>query len=114
MADDVMSVLPRMARRGEKFSAIILDPPTFSRSESGAFQVERHFEKLLLAALEVADRNAHILLSTNCSTLREHALEVMGRYCLKVSRRAGKFHRTEPLPDLPPGTGASTIWLSLR
>ena len=115
IVDDVFSVLPRLARRGEKFDAIILDPPTFSRSHQGkAFQVERDFEKLLLEALEVAERKASILLSTNCSALRDRALDVLGRYCLKVSRRAGSFHRTHPLPDFPPGAGASTVWLTLR
>ena len=78
------------------------------------FRVERDFEKLLLLALEVADRHAHILLSTNCLTLRERALEVMARYALKVSRRAGNLH-CEPSPaDFPPGAAASTVWLSLR
>jgi len=115
LADDVMAVLPRLARRGEKFDAIILDPPTFSRSHRGkAFQVEQDFETLLLAALEVAERNAHILLSTNCSTLGERALEVMGRFCLKATRRAGNFHREPSLPDFPQGVGAATIWLTLR
>lgn len=115
IADDVMAVLPRLARKGEKFDAIILDPPTFSRSHRGkAFQVEQDFETLLLAALEVAERNARILLSTNCSTLRERALEVMGRFCLKATRRAGDFHREPPLPDFPPEVGAATIWLTLR
>lgn len=115
IADDVMEVLPRLARKGEKFDAIILDPPTFSRSHRGkAFQVEQDFETLLLAALEVAARNARILLSTNCSTLRESALEVMGRFCLKATRRAGDFHREPPLPDFPPGVGAATVWLTLR
>jgi 23S rRNA (cytosine1962-C5)-methyltransferase len=115
LTDDVMEVLPRLARRGEKFDAIILDPPTFSRSHRGkAFQVEQDFETLLLAALEVADRNARILLSTNCSTLRERALEVMARFCLKATRRAGEFHREPPLPDFPPGVGAATVWLTLR
>ena len=115
IADDVSAVLPRLARRGERFDAIILDPPTFSRSREGkAFQVERDFEKLLLESLEVARRNTSILLSTNCSALRDHALEVMGRYCLKVSRRAGNFHRVPPLPDFPAGAGASAIWLILR
>jgi len=115
MADDVMTVLPRLARRGEKFDAIILDPPTFSRSHRGkAFQVENDFEDLLLAALEVAERNASILLSTNCSTLGERALEVMGRFCLKATRRAGEFHREPALPDFPAGVGAATVWLSLR
>lgn len=115
IADDVFRVLPRLARHGDKFDGIILDPPTFSRSHRGSvFHVESDFEKLLLSALEVADRNAQVLLSTNCSTLREHALEVMGRYCLKVTRRAGNFHRTPPLPDFPPGAAASTVWLILR
>jgi 23S rRNA (cytosine1962-C5)-methyltransferase len=115
IADDVLSVLPRLARKGEKFDAIILDPPTFSRSHRGnIFHVEEDFEKLLVAALEVAERNARILLSTNCSTLREHALEVLARYCLKVTRRAGIFHREPPPPDFPPGAAASTVWLTLR
>ena len=115
LADDVMSVLPRLARKGERFDVIILDPPTFSRSHRGkAFQVERDFETLLLAALEVAERDAKILLSTNCSSLGERALEVMARYCLKATRRAGNFHRGSPLPDFPPGVGAATVWLTMR
>jgi 23S rRNA (cytosine1962-C5)-methyltransferase len=115
LADDVLSVLPRLARKGEKFDVIILDPPTFSRTHKGrTFQVEQDFENLLLAALEVAERDARILLSTNCSTLGQRALEVMGRFCLKASRRAGDFHREPGLPDFPPGVGAATVWLTLR
>src|SRR3954469_23387110 len=115
IADDVMAVLPRLARKGEKFDVIILDPPTFSRTHRGrTFQVEHDFETLLLAALEVAERNAHILLSTNCSTLGARALEVMGRFCLKATRRAGDFHREPGLPDFPAGVGAATVWLTLR
>src|SRR6266436_5515486 len=64
IADDVTSVLPRLARKGEKFDMIILDPPTFSRSHRGkAFHVERDFENVLLAALELVARDGHILLS---------------------------------------------------
>jgi 23S rRNA (cytosine1962-C5)-methyltransferase len=115
IADDVLAVLPRLARKGEKFDVIILDPPTFSRTHGGkTFQVENDFERLLLAALEVAERNAHILLSTNCSTLGQRVLEVMGRFCLKATRRAGDFHRQPALPDFPPGVGAATVWLALR
>jgi 23S rRNA (cytosine1962-C5)-methyltransferase len=115
IADDVMTVLPRLTRKGEKFDAIILDPPTFSRSPGGkAFQIENDFEKLLVNALDLAERDSHILLSTNCSTLREHALEVMARYGLKRARRAATFHRQPPLPDFPPGAAASSIWLTLR
>jgi 23S rRNA (cytosine1962-C5)-methyltransferase len=114
ITDDVFEVLPRLVRKGEKFDMIVLDPPTFSRSRRGkTFQVESDFETLLLSALEVAERDSRILLSTNCSTLDERALEVMARFCLKVTRRAGKFSR-EPKPiEFPPGAAASTIWLTL-
>ena len=115
LADDVVDVLPRLARRGEKFDIIILDPPTFSRSWRGKkFQVERDFETVLLMALELADEGGRILLSTNCTALNERALEVMARFCLKRVRRTGSFHREPILPDFPPRTGAATIWLTLH
>lgn len=115
MADDVMEVLPRLAHRGEKFDMIILDPPTFSRSSRGkTFHVEDDFEKLLIRALDLTERDSRILLSTNCSTLHEHALEVTARYGLRAARRAGTFHRQPPLSDFPAGAGASSIWLTLR
>jgi 23S rRNA (cytosine1962-C5)-methyltransferase len=115
IADDVFEVLPRLSRKGAKFDLIVLDPPTFSRSHRGkTFQVESDFESLLMAALEVADRDCRLLLSTNCTALDERALEVMARYCLKTSRRAGSFH-AEPRPvEFPPNSGASTTWLTLR
>ena len=115
IADDVRPVLRRMARRGEKFDVIVLDPPTFSRTKGGrAFHVERDFEELIAAALEVAERAGRILLSTNCETLDEKALERMARYCLKLSRRAGTLHRQPPPVDFPPRTGAKTVWLTLH
>lgn len=115
IADDVLSVLPRLARKGEKFDAIILDPPTFSRSHRGkVFHVERDFEDLLGSALETADRNCRVLISTNCTSLNENRLETIGRYSLKLARRAATFHRQPPPAEFPPGAGASTIWMTLR
>src|SRR5256712_6231470 len=74
ITDDVQSVLPRLSRRGEKFDAIILDPPTFSRAPGGKrFQVQHDFESLLISALAVAERDAHVLVATNCSALGERA-----------------------------------------
>jgi 23S rRNA (cytosine1962-C5)-methyltransferase len=115
IADDVRPVMRRLERRGEKFDMIILDPPTFSRTKRGsAFHVEKDFEELIAAALEVTERNGRILLSTNCETLNEQALERMARYCLKLSRRSGTLHRQPPPAEFPPGVGAATIWLTLR
>jgi 23S rRNA (cytosine1962-C5)-methyltransferase len=115
IADDVMEFLPRLARRGEKFDIVILDPPTFSRSHKGkAWQVERDFEDLLQVTLELVARDAHILLSTNCTTLTERALEVMARYCLKTVRRAGTLHHQPRPADFPVESPSRTVWLTLR
>lgn len=114
-ADDVLDVLPRLARRGELFDAIILDPPTFSRGNKGRrFQVERDFETLLIAALELAAPRARLLLSTNCTRLTRRALESIARYALKATRRAADFHTEPPLPDIQVEVAATTLWLMMK
>jgi 23S rRNA (cytosine1962-C5)-methyltransferase len=114
IADDVLAVMPRLARRGEKFDIIILDPPTFSRNQSGeAFQVQRDFDQLVTLALEVAAPGAQMLLSVNHSAMRVGDLEQAGRRALKLAGRGGRFTQTAPLPDFPEGHGAKTVWLEL-
>jgi 23S rRNA (cytosine1962-C5)-methyltransferase len=115
IADDVLAVLPRLARRGEKFDAIVLDPPTFSRNQSGeAFQVQRDFEKLVTLALEVAAPAAKILLSVNHSAMRVADLEWAARHAFKLAGRIGDFLASAPVSDFPTGHGAKTVWVELR
>ena len=115
IADDVLAVLPRLARRGEKFDVIILDPPTFSRNQAGAaFQVQRDFGQLVTLALDVAALGAKILLSVNHSAMRVADLEWAARNALKLAGLSGRFNATAPLPDFPPGQGAKTVWLEAK
>jgi 23S rRNA (cytosine1962-C5)-methyltransferase len=115
IADDALAVLPRLARRGERFDTIILDPPTFSRNHAGAaFQVQRDFDRLVTLALEVAAPGARILLSVNHSAMRVADLEWAARSALKLAGRGGRFHPAAPLPDFPPGQGAKTVWLEVK
>ena len=115
LADDVLDVLPRLERRGEKFDMILLDPPTFSRGNRGRrWQVEEQIEDLLRAALELAAPGAFILISTNCTKLNRRALEHAARFALKTARRGGDSHHELPLPDFPEGEGAQTLWLHSR
>ena len=114
-ADDVLDVLPLLAKRGEKFDAIILDPPTFSRGNKGRrWQVEQHLEDLITAAMELAMPKCSILLSTNCTKLDPAALERTARFCAKLNRRTADCARSAGLPDFPPNHGASTLWMHLR
>ena len=115
LADDVLEVLPRLARRGEKFDAIVLDPPTFSRGNKGRrWQVGQHLEDLVIASMEVAAPSSRILISPNCATIQIADIERVARFALKFHRRPGDLHREAQPPDFPPGHGARTLWVSLR
>jgi 23S rRNA (cytosine1962-C5)-methyltransferase len=115
VADDILELLPGFDSRKERFDLIILDPPTFSRGSNGSrWQVERHFEDLLCAALEVAMPRCAILLSTNCTQFDQAALEHMARVCAKGKRRTADYARTGPMIDFPAGHGASTLWMMVR
>jgi len=115
IADDVLGVLPRLARRGDKFDVIILDPPTFSRNQEGeAFQVQKDFDRLVTLALDVAAPGANLLLSVNHSAMRVADLERSARSALKIAGRSGRFIPVAPLPDFPPGHGAKTVWVEVR
>lgn len=66
IAEDVPVFLDRLARRGETFDAILLDPPTFGRGGPGRpFRVERDLPRLISRAVAVAAPRARILVSTN-------------------------------------------------
>jgi 23S rRNA (cytosine1962-C5)-methyltransferase len=112
--DDVRPVLRRMAARGEKFDAIILDPPTFAHAPRGKpFHVENEFAELIARSLQVAAGKAWILLSTNCSSLRTATLQNICTEALKTARRTAKFRYPPQLPDFPSDTGARALWVSL-
>lgn len=115
IADDALAVMPRLARRGEKFDTIILDPPTFSRNQAGtAFQVQRDFDRLVTLALEVAAPGAKILLSVNHSAMRVNDLEQSARGAMRLAGVSGRFQPGVPLIDFPAGHGAKTVWLDVR
>ena len=110
--EDVPAYLARLARREEKFDAIILDPPTFGRGGGRrTFRVGDDFENLLRGALKIAAPDAAILLSTNYSAWSDKDLMQL------AGQTAGgakfHFHRTPPQPDFPGITHSNALWLVL-
>lgn len=115
LADDVLDVLPRLERRGEKFDLLILDPPTFSLGNKGRrWRVEEQIEDLLRIALEIAAPGASLLVSTNCTKLDRATLERTVRFMVKTVRLGGEISHEPALPDFPAGDGAQTLWLKLK
>jgi 23S rRNA (cytosine1962-C5)-methyltransferase len=89
---DVFDWLRRLARKPRLFDAVLLDPPTFSRSKhSGIFRAARDYGKLLAAALPLLKPGGVLFASTNAaewppedfvSTL-ESAVRAAGRKLLQ-------------------------------
>lgn len=112
LADDVFDVLPRLARRGETFDVIILDPPTFSRGRGGrVFRAETDLPALVEMALACATPSARLLISTNCSRISQGDLQKLLKKSIKIPLL---IEQPEGLPDFPEESGSSTLWLSLR
>ena len=111
-AEDVRKVLPRLIRRGEKFDAIILDPPTFAHGAKGrAFRIAHELEPLLISCLALASRRCAILVSVNQSGTGESELattlrEILAREQVRARLRPG--HRP---PEVPPERMPATLWI---
>lgn len=73
IAADAREYLQRAAKKaargdeGAGYSWVIIDPPTFSRSDRGPFQVRREMPALVEAALAVQSGPGGILISSNDS-----------------------------------------------
>jgi len=108
VAEDVPTYLRRLAKRGEAFDAIILDPPTFGRGGSGkTFRVERDFAALLADALQLARSGAAILLSTNFS---EWDADRLANDALRLAP-AATFKKIPPPADFATAPPSATIWI---
>ncbi|MCS1409010.1 MAG: Ribosomal RNA large subunit methyltransferase I [Verrucomicrobia subdivision 3 bacterium] len=63
---DVFGWMKRFIRRGRRFDAIVLDPPTFSRSkEGGVFKVKRDLPGLVETVVALLKPGGRILVSSN-------------------------------------------------
>jgi 23S rRNA (cytosine1962-C5)-methyltransferase len=109
LADDVFDVLPRLARRGERYDVVILDPPTFSRGRRGrVFRAADDLPRLARLAADCLAPGGWLLLSTNCSTISESHLRGLARQSLPES---AVMESLPPLVDFPAGTAAVTLWV---
>ena len=67
---DTFDWIKRLAKRGELYDLVILDPPTFSRSKvSGIFQAKRDYGRLAKAASALVRKNGMLLACCNAVTL---------------------------------------------
>jgi len=110
--EDVRRILPRLARRGEKFDAVILDPPTFAHGGRGrAFRIQRELEPMLLACLPLLAPRASMLLSVNEANTTPASLETWARETLHREGVSARLEHGQKPADVPSDRMPATLWI---
>ncbi len=86
--DDVMSLLPRWARRGDRFDTVISDPPSFSRSKKGTFSTQKDLDALHGLLIDMLAPGGTLISSINSEKVSvkafhasfENAADLRSRY----------------------------------
>lgn len=93
---DTFHWLRRFAKQGRRFNAIILDPPTFSRSDKGkVFRAEKDYRELAALALDCLAPDGTLLCCTNCRSLYPDQFE------RQIREASGRPLSIDPAP-MPP------------
>jgi 23S rRNA (cytosine1962-C5)-methyltransferase len=114
---DAFDWLRRLARKGRRFDAVLLDPPTFSQSrEHGVFRAATDYGGLVGAALPVLAPDGVLLASTNAATLAPEAfLAQVDAAVHAAGRRVTARHFAPQPPDFPvtrdEPAHLKTVWL---
>ncbi len=116
---DVFGWLRRLANKGRRFDAVILDPPTFSQSrEHGVFRADRDYGGLARAALAVLAADGILLASTNAARYAPaRFLEDLSEAVRLGGRRILQRHYAPQPPDFPISRDEpahlKTVWLRI-
>jgi 23S rRNA (cytosine1962-C5)-methyltransferase len=65
LADDATKVVPRLAKRGETFDLIVLDPPTFGRATGRVFRIEKDLPSMVRGCFALLAPGGCLLVSCN-------------------------------------------------
>jgi 23S rRNA (cytosine1962-C5)-methyltransferase len=102
LARDALDALPRLARRGELFDLIALDPPSFASTRGGVFSVERDYARLAGQALTLLAPGGTLLACTNHARLSEHDLRrMLEQAAHDQARTTVRIELCAPPPDHP-------------
>ncbi|MDZ4198076.1 MAG: class I SAM-dependent methyltransferase, partial [Kiritimatiellia bacterium] len=117
IVDDAIKFLAREERRGKRYDAIILDPPSFGRGKSGElFKIERDLPGMMDACERLlSDDPAFILLSAHTPGFSPMVLEnlLRQRFANRSGRvESGEMQLTGSTTVLPLPNGAYARWMS--
>ncbi len=100
---DAFDWFGRLSRKGRRYAALVLDPPTFSQSrEHGRFRVEEDYGRLVVAALPLLAPGGVLLACANTARLPAAAfVETVRAGAHAAGRRIDAEHYAPQSPDFP-------------
>ena len=93
---DCFSWLPRMARRGDRFDLLILDPPSYSKVRKRRFSVLKDYADLVAQAVQLVDRGGWLLACVNHTKMSRRRLHQAVLDGLKRARRIAREVQHRP------------------
>ena len=116
---DVFDWVARFAKKQRTFDLVILDPPTFSQSrESGVFQAERDYGRLVALACRVIRKEGYLFASANAAEWKpEEFVESVEKGVKEAGRKVGRKQFVPQPPDFPGSRSEppylKTLWSQL-
>jgi 23S rRNA (cytosine1962-C5)-methyltransferase len=106
-AADAMGWLARIARKGEAFDLVVLDPPSYSTTKKGRFVADRDYVDLAAAAMAVVALGGTLVACTNHRGITPHKLRRILFDAARAAKRDVTQMRDMPEPpDFPVAPGA--------
>ena len=113
IVDDAHKFMRREIRRGRKYEAVILDPPTFGRGAGGEmYKIERDLQETLGLVKELlSDRPAFVLFSSHTPGLSEVvAKNVLGQLFPSARLESGEMLLEGRALPCPSGIYCRAVW----
>jgi 23S rRNA (cytosine1962-C5)-methyltransferase len=116
---DAFDWMRRLSKKGRGYDVIILDPPTFSQSkESGRWQAEKDFGRLVESALPLLRAGGVLFASSNAARFEpERFISEIKEQAARAGRKVAQQHYVPQPPDFPISRGEpaylKTIWMRL-
>ncbi|MCC6334968.1 MAG: class I SAM-dependent rRNA methyltransferase [Myxococcales bacterium] len=75
LSGDALGWMGRMARRGQRFELVILDPPGFATSKTSRFSAQKDYHRLVAAASSVTREGGLVLAMCNVEAMSSADLD---------------------------------------
>lgn len=109
VANDTFQYLARAQRQGQRFDAIVLDPPAFSRGKAGRsrrFSIRTDLPELVAGAAELLNPGGELFVSTNLEGLSPKAFQATVVRAANAAGPTMALHQTWPAQADFPCLGA--------